>query len=257
MFTRAISSVETIKPRWKRAVHELPEKIDEAGMRAENSNLGQSLTKWLTVVTNEKLREWIQNHPPAQVPSSNNSERLKWVLTNRELWIIVHDCAKKKNVDNLCYESSQPTVEYHAYGSQDSNKRWNEDESSSVHRETVAFTMRVTPGLLEKQQRRQRQQQQQSCVNTSEDKVQLHGKKSVFQRTEFGLWFLDDIRGEDFTRHSHLQMCLLRHHDRRPSDEAMAKLIGKRIHVWWLVALLLPQKLQICKFGDIRAIRRP
>ena len=31
---------------------------------------------------------------------------------------------------------------------------WNEDESSSVHRETVAFTMRVKPGLLEKQQRR-------------------------------------------------------------------------------------------------------
>ena len=35
------------------------------------------------------------------------------------------------------------------------------------------------------------------------------------------------------------------------------KLIGKKIHVWGLVALLLPQKLQICKLGDIRAIRRP
>ena len=29
-------------------------------------------------------------------------------------------------------------------------QRCNEDESSSVHRETVAFTMRVKPGLLEK-----------------------------------------------------------------------------------------------------------
>ena len=39
------------------AVHELPEKIDEAGTRAEHSNWDKSLTKRLTVVTNEKLRE--------------------------------------------------------------------------------------------------------------------------------------------------------------------------------------------------------
>ena len=75
--------------------------------------------------------------------------------------------------------------------------RWNEDESSSVHRETVAFTLRVKPGLLEKQQR-----QQQSHVNTSEDEVQLQKRKRSFERTEFGLWFLDDRRGED----SHLQV---------------------------------------------------
>ena len=35
------------------------------------------------------------------------------------------------------------------------------------------------------------------------------------------------------------------------------KLFGKRIHVRGLVALLLPQKLQICKLGDIRELRRP
>ena len=35
------------------------------------------------------------------------------------------------------------------------------------------------------------------------------------------------------------------------------KVTGKRIHVWGLVALPSPQKLQICKLGDIRAIRRP
>ena len=29
----------------------------------------QSLTKWLTGVINEKLREWIQNHPPVQITS--------------------------------------------------------------------------------------------------------------------------------------------------------------------------------------------
>ena len=115
--------------------------------------------------------------------------------------------------------------------------------------------MRVKPGLLEKQQRQRRHQQ--SHVNTSEDKVQFEIRKGCFERTKLGLWFLDDIRGEDIVRDSHLRVCLLRHHDRRHSEEARAKLIGKRIHVWGLVALPLPQKLQICKMGDIRAIRRP
>ena len=55
-------------------------------------------------------------------------------------------------------------------------QRWNEDESSSVRRETVAFTVRVNPSLLEKQLRQQRRQQQ-SCVNASEDEVQLQNKK--------------------------------------------------------------------------------
>ena len=59
----------------------------------------------------------------------------------------------------------------------------------------------------------------------------------------FGLWFLDDIREEDIIRGSHLQECLLRHHERHHSEEARAKLTGKRIHVWGLVALLSPQKL--------------
>ena len=59
-------------------------------------------------------------------------------------------------------------------------QRWNEDESSSVHRESVAFTMRVKPGLLEKQQRRQRRQQQ-SHVNTSEDKVPTTEKERILR----------------------------------------------------------------------------
>ena len=50
----------------------------------------------------------------------------------------------------------------------------------SVHRETVASTMRVNPGLLEKQKRQQRRQQQ-SCVNTSENEVRLHKQKDPFR----------------------------------------------------------------------------
>ena len=135
--------------------------------------------------------------------------------------------------------------------------------------------MRVKHTLLEKQQRQQRRQQQ-SCINTSYDKVQLQKRKGSFERTEFGPWFLHDMSGEDITRDSHLQVCLLRHCDRCHSEEARAtcsdvilpvlrmgrvykiqKLSGKRIHVWGLVASPLPQKLQICKLIDIRAIRRP
>ena len=74
-------------------------------------------------------------------------------------------------------------------------------------------------------------------------------------------------------QNAHLQVCPLWHHDRRHSEEARATcwdvilpvlrtgecttLTGKGIHVWGLVALPLPQKLQICKLGDILAIRRP
>ena len=89
-----------------------------------------------------------------------------------------------------------------------------------------------------------------------QEQSRITEKISVFQKTTLGLWFLDDIRGEDFTWDTHLQECLLRHHDRRHSEEARAKSIGKRIHVWGLVASPLPQKLQICKLDDIRAIRR-
>ena len=67
--------------------------------------------------------------------------------------------------------------------------------------------MQVKPGLFEKQQRRQ----QQSPVNTSEGKVQTQNRKGSFERREFGLRSLDDMRGEDIIRDSHLQVCLLRH----------------------------------------------
>ena len=64
------------------------------------------------------------------------------------------------------------------------------------------------------------------------------------------------VKNKYISRDSYLKDCLLRHRDRRHSEEPRAKFIGKRIHVWGLVALPLPQKLQICKVGDIRVIRR-
>ena len=109
--------------------------------------------------------------------------------------ITVHCCAKEENFDNLCLESSKPAVENHEYGPQDSNNVETKVKPSSVHRETVAFTMRVEPGLLEKQQRQQRRQQQ-SHVNTSENKVKLQKRKESFEQTRLGLQFLDDRRAE-------------------------------------------------------------
>ena len=82
----------------------------------------------------------------------------------------------------VCLESSKPSVENHEYGSQDSNNVETKVKPSSVHRETVAFTMRVKPGLLEKQQRQQRQQQHH--VNASENKVKLLKRTESFEGTK-------------------------------------------------------------------------
>ena len=128
------------------------------------------------IATNEKLREWIRNHTPARVPSLNTPDYFEMNFDNS--WMVNYGSKlrKEENFDNMCFESSKPTVEYHEYGSQDSNNVETKVKPSSMHRETVAFTIRVKPGLLEKQQRRQRRHQQ-SHVNTSEDKVQLNKRK--------------------------------------------------------------------------------
>ena len=73
--------------------------------------------------------------------------------------------------------------------------------------------MRVKPGLLEKQQRRQ----QQSHVNTSEDKVQLQKRR---ENLDYDSWMTDVQK--TFLRDSHLQVCPIRHHDGRHSEEARA-----------------------------------
>ena len=140
--------------------------------------MGQSLTKWLTVVINEKLREWIQNHPPVQVPSLTNSERLIRILTNRELWITVHHCANKKKTSIICvanHHSLPWNITSMAYKIRTTLKRRWIFERASGNRCLLDAGKTRPP---RKQQRRQRQQQQQSCVNTPEDKVQLQKRKA-------------------------------------------------------------------------------
>ena len=88
----------------------------------------------------------MQNHPPVQVPSLKISERPIWILTYRGLWITVHHCAKRKKTSIICVANLHSLrrgisrVRLTRF-----KQRWNEDESSSVHRGTVAFTMRVKP----------------------------------------------------------------------------------------------------------------
>ena len=82
-------------------IEEITEEIGEAGIRAEKSKLVQSITKRLTIDTNEKLPEWIQKHPPEKVPL-NVSDRPTWILTSRGLWITVHHCAKRKRTSIIC-----------------------------------------------------------------------------------------------------------------------------------------------------------
>ena len=163
--------------------------------------LGQSLTKWLTLVINEKFREWTQNHPPVQVPSLNISECLWWILMSRGLWITVHHRAERKKTSIICVANlhSLPwNITSRAHKIRTTLKRrWIFKRASG----NCCLYVAGKTGLLEKQQR-----QQQSHVNTSEDEVQLQKRKRSFERTEFGLWFLDDRRGEDIIRDSHLQV---------------------------------------------------
>ena len=124
---------------------------------------------------------------------STSSGRLTWQVTVSTVSLLAHitaRCSIPISVFVFC------TFRF--------EQRWNEDESSSVHRETVAFTKGVEPGLLEKQQRQQRRQQQ-SYVNTSEGQSPTTEKKRILR--EDRTWTMS---GEDIIRDSHLQVCLLR-----------------------------------------------
>ena len=83
-------------------------------------------------------------------------------MNSDKSWIMNYGSSlrkKKKNFDNVRFESSKPT--------------WNSTSKVKPARvlRTVASAMRVTPGLIEMQKRQQQRRQQQSCVNTSENEV--------------------------------------------------------------------------------------
>ena len=171
---------------------------------------------------------------------------------------------KEANFDNVCLQSSKLTVGNRGYGTQDSKNVETKVKLSCAHLDTVASTMRVNPDLLEKQSN--------PMSMHPRKRLWLQQRKESFERTEFGQWFLNDIRGENIPSglsSSSMSTSTPWQTSQWSSESSVLgcytssivngevynipKITGKIVHV----ALSLSQKLQICKLGDIRAIRRP
>ena len=93
-----------------------------------------------------------------QVPSLSSPGYSVWILISRGRERFVNEIhrhnsdivnyssslrAKECNLNDVCLESSTPAVVNHGQGAQDSNKVKTKVEPSSMHRDTVASTIRV------------------------------------------------------------------------------------------------------------------
>ena len=176
-----------------------------------------------------RLQEKFKNYHPVQVPSLNISERLIWILTIRGWWRTVQKLRKKEeNFDNLCFESSKPTVEYHEYGSQDSNNFETKVKPSSMYRETVASTQREIPGLLES-----------GSGNSSSNPSSKHPRtKSIYTKKDIhqeeGIWdcnfWMTDVQ-KTLRWYSHLQVRMVRHHGESNRNGVAHTLLTRRFLV--------------------------
>ena len=94
-----------------------------------------------------------------QVPSLSSPGYSVWILISRGHGRFVNEIhrhnsdivnyssslrAKECNLNDVCLEYSKPAVVNHGQGSQDSNNVKTKVEPTSMHRETVASTMRET-----------------------------------------------------------------------------------------------------------------
>ena len=128
---------------------------------------------------------------------------------------------KEENFNNVCFESSKLAVVNHLEGSQDSNNVETKVESSSVHRETVASTIRVAPASSK------------SSSGGSSNPASIHPKaKSIYIKKEIfkedRIWTIIPgcqhcTRNSFETRISKCVTNLVRHHDQdeREADGAM------------------------------------
>ena len=93
-----------------------------------------------------------------QVPSLSSPGYSVWILISRGRERFVNEIhrhnsdmvnyisslrGKECNLNDVCLESSKPAVVNHGQGAQDSNNVKTKVELSSMHRETVASTIRV------------------------------------------------------------------------------------------------------------------
>ena len=144
---------------------------------------------------------------------------------------------KEENLNNVCFESSKLAVVNHSQGSQESNNVETKVESSSVHRATVASTIRVAPASSK------------SSSGGSSNPTSIHPKaKSIYIKKEIPKEdrILTTIPGcqkcERNSFETRISKCvtnLVRHHDQ---DEREAT--GERIYRRGLAPLPLSWKLQ-------------
>ena len=146
----------------------------------------------------EKLREWIQNHPPAQASSLNNSERLVRILKKSVSYGSRFIIARKRR--KLRQSVLRILTDYHGLP-----RVWLTRFRTTLKRTTlkrrwifkgasknIAFTMRVKPGLLEKQQWQRRhdiQEQIRVFQRIQTDSWMTHVEKTLFFTAEASnLW---------------------------------------------------------------------
>ena len=138
------------------------------------------------------------------------------------LWTTVLRCARRKKINDVCFESSKPAVVNHGQCSQDSNNVKTKDDSSGVLRETVASTMREPPA---------------SSKSSSGGSGGSSNPMSIHPRTK-STNMMKEIPKEDkiWTTNPGCQKCkrdsfetriskcvtnIVRHHDERKTDGAM------------------------------------
>ena len=117
---------------------------------------------------------------------------------------------EEENFDNEYFECSKRTVEHPEYGSQDSNNVETKVKPSSMHRQTVAFTMRENPGLLESSSGGSGSSNPSSIA--SEKEVHLH-QKEIYREDriwDYNFWMINVQK--TLRRYSHLQVRMIRHH---------------------------------------------
>ena len=180
-----------------------------------------------------------------QIPSLDTPECSGWIWISRGLWITIHRYEKGRELRQCVFRI------FHAYRGVSRvrflrfEQRWNEGPTFQRASGIRCFHDAGNSGFIEKQQR-----QQQSYVNTSENKVHLHEERdpSWGQNLNYNSW-IPDVQ-KTFFWNSHLQVCLITHHDERERERhwevilhvlrrKIPKSIGRSFHVWGLIALPL------------------
>ena len=119
-----------------------------------------------------------------------------WQFVDGELTF--KNCARRKRTSIICTSNlSKHSVEYHEYGSQDSNNVETKVKPSRMHRETVPSTKRENPGLLESTSGGSGNSSSNPSSIAPEKKVHWNKERNPTRGQNFGLQFLDHRRAED------------------------------------------------------------